>query len=49
MGDRTVSPGWARVVRWLGGYVEAGPLLVAIHDRGVLVAWRQVVRWEWGR
>jgi len=29
----TVSPLWARVVRWLGGYVEAGPLLVAIHDQ----------------
>ena len=46
MQDRTA---WARVVRWFGGDVEVGPLLVAITDRGALLAWRRVIKWEWRR
>ena len=38
---------WARFVRWAGFLLDVWPLLVCVHDRGVLIAWRGNIWREW--
>lgn len=40
---------WAHVVRTVGGFHEAGPVALVIHDRGAYIARRRVIKIKVGR